>query len=147
MTAKELLLQYENCRRKEKRLRSEILWTREEIRSLDLIPVKKTIQMKKDLLLIEKKLQTYEEDLVRISEERQKIHDLISDVPGLEGEILTRRYVNGEIWEDICESVFYSWSYVHRLHKRGLQIIQDQLDQEAFEGSNFDSLSTVKTTL
>lgn len=133
MTAKELLLQYENCRRKEKRLRSEILWTREEIRSLDLIPVKKIIQMKKDLLLIEKKLQTYEKDLVRISEERQKIHDLISDVPGLEGEVLTHRYIDGMIWEEICETMFYSWSYVHRLHKRGLQMVQDRLDQGVLE--------------
>lgn len=133
MEAKDLLQHYDDCVLKEKRLKSEILWEKETIKSLDLISRQMTRQMKDKLTNIEKKIRIYEEELVKVSEERQKIHDLITEIPGLEGEVLTRRYVNGEIWEDICESMFYSWSYIHKLHKRALQMVQDRLDQGDFE--------------
>jgi DNA-directed RNA polymerase specialized sigma subunit len=126
MTAKDLLCEYENCRLRENRLKNFISDQRKDIRSLKLIPCHPTRQMRESLSHIEEKLQSYEKDLDRISGERQKIHDLITEIPGLEGEVLTRRYVNGEIWEDICESMFYSWSYIHKLHKKALQMVQDR---------------------
>lgn len=130
MEAKDLLQHYDDCVRRERRLKSEILWERDTIKSLDLISRQMTRQMKDKLTNIEKKIRIYEEELVKVSDERQKIHDLITEIPGLEGEVLTRRYIDGQIWEDICESMFYSWSYIHRLHKRALQMFQDRLDQE-----------------
>lgn len=133
MNSKDLLIQYENDLRREKRLKEFIDSQRTMIDSLDLVPGQTTKQMKKDLSSFEKDLSLKSKQLIELTNERQKISDLISEIPGLEGKVLTRRYVNGEIWEDICESMFYSWSYVHKLHRRGLQIVQDRLDQGLFE--------------
>jgi DNA-directed RNA polymerase specialized sigma subunit len=66
---------------------------------------------------------------------KKKILDLISQIPGVEGEVLKLRYVDGEIWEDICEDVSYSWQGVFKIHKRALRMVQDLLDQ----GDLFDT--------
>lgn len=132
MDAKELLLQYENYRIKEKLLRSELQSERKTIRELYTIPGRMTRQMKEKLSSVEKTLRQYEEELVRLPQERQKISDLIDELPDREREVLTRRYIDGMIWEDICETLFYSWTYAHWIHRSGLQMIQDRLDQGRF---------------
>lgn len=120
-----------DCVVKEKMLKAEILWEKKAIRSLDPIPGKIDRKTKERLFAIERNLRKYEKRLVEVSTGRKKIHDLITEIPGVEGEVLTRRYVDGEIWETICEEMFYSLSYIHRLHNKGLKAIQDRLDQEA----------------
>ena len=132
MDAKELLLQYDNYVRHEKRLKSEILWTRRKLDSLDRITTQTTPQMKKDRAEIEEKLIVWKKRLVDVSEAKRMIFDLISDIPGDEGEVLTRRYVNGEIWEEISDGIHFSWSGVFRIHDRALQMVQDRLDQGLF---------------
>lgn len=133
MTAKELLNHYENCGRKVKRLEEEILWEKNEIRSLDCNPINKNRHVRAQIFVAKRNIQKLEEELVKVSNERRKILDLISSVPGLEGEVLRRRYVDGEIWETICEGVHYSWNGVFRIHKRALQMVQDRLDQGSLE--------------
>lgn len=132
MDAKELLLQYENYRIKEKLLRSELQSEREMIRELYTIPGRMTRQMKNELSYVEKTLETYEEELAKLPQERQRISDLIDELPDRERDVLTRRYIDGMIWEDICETLFYSWTYAHRIHRNGLQMIQERLDQGRF---------------
>lgn len=135
MTAKELLCKHENDRLREKRLKYMILWTREKIRDLDSLPCRSTRQMNEQLSHIERKLQTYEEDLDRISKERRRIHKLITGIPGIEGEVLKRRYIDGEIWEEICGGIHYSWHGAFKIHDRGLRMVQERLDQ----GDLFDT--------
>ncbi|MBQ6438943.1 MAG: hypothetical protein IJJ06_02235 [Mogibacterium sp.] len=132
MTAKELLLQYENAIIKEKILRDFISSQRKMIKALYHIPGRLDRQMKEDLSRLEKKLTPYEEELVGIPKTKQKIFDLITEIPGLEGEVLIRRYVNGEIWEEICDHMHYSWNSVFKIHRRALQMAQDRLDQGTF---------------
>lgn len=132
MTAKELLTHYTNCVYREERLKAEILWEKKAIRSLDLIPVLKDRHYKAQVFVLKRNLQTFEERLVEVSKTKQRIHDLITEIPGIEGEVLTRRYVDGEIWDEICDGIHYSWQGVFRIHKRALQMVQDRLDQEAF---------------
>jgi len=129
MDAKEVLLQFDNYTRKEKFLRSEILQENKLIDALDLPPVRMTRQAKEKLSQLEDHIKIYEEDLDRISIEKKRILDLISQIPGVEGEVLKRRYVDGEIWEDICEGVSYSWQGVFKIHRRALRMVQDLLDQ------------------
>ena len=130
MNAKDLLLQYENNGLREKRLKDFISSQRKLIRSLDLNPCRLTRQMKKDLSFVETRLRLYEEEIIRVTEERQKIFDLVSNIPGEEGTVLKLRYIDGKIWEDISDSMFYSTTHTHKLHRRGLQIVQDRLDQD-----------------
>lgn len=132
MTAKELLLQYENAKIREEILRDFTSSQRKKIDDLDLIPCRRTRQMKEEISLLEEKLTVYERELVRLSKTKKRIHDLITGIPGVEGEVLTRRYINGEIWESVCEGVHYSWNGVFRIHKRALQMVQDRLDQGTF---------------
>lgn len=91
--------------------------------------------MKKDRANIEEKLTVWEKRLVEVSDTRKKILDLITEIPGLEGEVLTRRYVHRENWEEICEGIHFSWTGVFRIHDRALRMVQDRLDQ----GDTFDS--------
>lgn len=129
MTAKELLNRYELDLQKEKQIESYISSQKESINSLDLIPSRLNRQMKDRLLKLNNKLHTYEEDLILLSDERKLILDLITEIPGKEGEVLTRRYVNGEIWDEICSNMSYSWSEVFRIHRKALKAVQNLLDQ------------------
>lgn len=56
-----------------------------------------------------------------------EIYAMIESIPGLEGEILKLRYIDGIIWEDICEKVYYSWNTVFREHQKGLQIVEENI--------------------
>jgi len=129
MTAKELLLQYEADLLEERRIEDYISSQKEIIYSLELIPSRFNRQMKENLSELNKKLQTYEEDLIQLSDEKKQILDLISEIPGIEGEVLTRRYVNGENWDEICVNMSYSWNGAFGIHKRALRMVQDLLDQ------------------
>jgi len=129
MTAKELLNQYELDLRKEKRIESFISSQKEIIDSLDLIPSRLNRQMKDRLFELNNQLRINEEELSRLSDEKQRILDLIKEIPGEEGEVLTRRYVNGEIWDEICANMSYSWNGVFGIHRRALRTLQDLLDQ------------------
>ena len=53
---------------------------------------------------------------------RQKAEKIISSVPDqAQREVLTRRYIIGQRWEDIAESMNYSRQHVTRLHGYALQ--------------------------
>lgn len=38
--------------------------------------------------------------------------------------LLHRRYIDGEKWEEIAVDMHYSWQWVHKLHKRALNVIK-----------------------
>lgn len=53
---------------------------------------------------------------------RQRAEVLIASVPdSVQREVLTRRYIIGQTWEDIAESMNYSRQHVARLHGYALQ--------------------------
>ena len=55
---------------------------------------------------------------------RQRAEVLIASVPdAVQREVLTRRYIIGQRWEDIAESVNYSLRRVYQLHGYALQNI------------------------
>ena len=56
---------------------------------------------------------------------RQKAEKIISSVPDqAQREVLTRRYIIGQRWEDIALSMNYSRQHVTRLHGYALQTIR-----------------------
>ena len=61
-------------------------------------------------------------------EKRQEIYGLISQVKGIEGDVLYQRYIMLRKWEEICILVHYSWKGVHLVHRRALMIVQQILD-------------------
>ena len=55
---------------------------------------------------------------------RQRAEVLIASVPdAVQREVLTRRYIIGQTWEDIAESMNYSLRRVYQLHGYALQNI------------------------
>ena len=71
-------------------------------------------------------LTDYEAEADRLLQEmnvaRQRAESLIASVPEQsQREVLTRRYIIGQRWEDIAESMSYSRQHVIRLHGYALQ--------------------------
>ena len=135
MTAKEFLRQYEYADKRARRLGAEY---QREIQMIDAIRSASdndgmphstgTSRPTEDkaLKLAEKALRWREAELeaIRI---RQQVFELIYDIDGIEGEVLTERYINLRKWEEICVLVHYSWQGVHLVHKRALAIVENRL--------------------
>ncbi|MBQ1293902.1 MAG: hypothetical protein IIY21_07665 [Clostridiales bacterium] len=137
MKAKEYLKQYEELNRIAKRYKAEYQL---EIERIDAIgstlagepgmPHGTGVSRKtedKAIRLADKALKWKAAELDAI-EKRQEIFELISDVKGVEGEVLYERYINLRHWEEICVLIHYSWVQTHEYHKRALRIIQDRIE-------------------
>lgn len=71
-------------------------------------------------------LADYAEEAEKLMQEmiaaRQRAEVLIASVPdAVQREVLTRRYIIGQTWEDIAESMNYSRQHITRLHGYALQ--------------------------
>lgn len=135
MTAKEFLRQYEYADKRARRLGAEY---QREIQMIDAIRSASdndgmphstgTSRPTEDkaLKLADKALRWREAELEAIRT-RQQVFELIYDIDGIEGEVLTERYINLRKWEEICVLVHYSWQGVHLVHKRALAIVENRL--------------------
>lgn len=135
MTAKEFLRQYDECNRRAERYRQEYE------RELELIDsVKSTLdtdglphgsgvsRVTEDRALrLADKAAAWKMAQLDAIEARQRVFDMIRDVPGKPGEVLYERYVNLSKWEDICHSLNVSWNSMHYNHRQGLRLIQDMM--------------------
>ena len=132
MTAKEYLTQYDSYKRKYKRYLSEYRSEAEVIRdiqkNLNTIPALKRREaeerLKRVILFCNGLKDRTKESACRMDE----IQAMIESIPGLGGEILQLRYIDGLIWEDVCERVFYSWNTVFKNHHEAMQMIEERLD-------------------
>jgi len=136
MTAKEYLRQYEELNRKAEQHRQEYLLEMERIDAIgstlagDGQPHGSGVSKKtedKAIRLAEKAMRWKMAELDAI-EKRQEIYELISQVKGVEGDVLYQRYINLRKWEEVCILVHYSWNGVHRAHRRALIKVQNILD-------------------
>lgn len=132
MTAKEYLRQYEYAHRKALRYKAEYeaeLELVDSVRSTlggDGMPHGSGISRRVEdqaIRLSDKAKRWKDAELEEISK-RQEVFGAIHDINGTEGEILYERYVNLRRWEDICVLVHLSWRQTHRLHRKGLQIVE-----------------------
>ena len=135
MTAKEFLKRYEYADLRAKRYEDEYKLEHELIGSISInydgMPHGNGISRKTEndaLKLAEKaeRCATARLDSIRV---RQEVFDLISDIDGVEGEILYQRYIKLLKWEAVCIVVHLSWYAVHDHHKKALAIVQNRLDK------------------
>lgn len=62
--------------------------------------------------------------LKEMSSAREYVERIIASVPDkVQQEVLTRRYIIGQRWEEIAESMNYSRQHVTRLHGYALKIL------------------------
>lgn len=78
-------------------------------------------------------LADYESEADRLLQEmntaRQKAEEIISSVPNpTQREVLTRRYIIGQRWEDIAECMHYNLKWVYKLHGRALEKLTIESD-------------------
>ena len=137
MTAKDFLKRYEYADLRVKRYEDEYKLEHELIGSISInydgMPHGNGISRKTEneaLRLAEKAERCVEArlDAIRI---RQEVFDLISDIDGVEGEILYQRYIKLLKWEAVCIVVHLSWYAVHDHHKKALAIVQKRLDEKS----------------
>lgn len=137
MTAREYLRRYEYADLRAKRYEEEYRLEHELIGSISInydgMPHGTGITRKTEneaLRLAEKAERCVEArlDAIRI---RQEVFDLISDIDGVEGEILYQRYIKLLKWEAVCIVVHLSWYAVHDHHKKALAIVQNRLDEKS----------------
>ena len=64
---------------------------------------------------------------------RQNTFALLEALPPNEGDIMTRRYVWLQKWEQIEQETGYTHSNVFRIHRRALPLVQDLIDSGAIE--------------
>ena len=133
MTAKEYLRKYEEADRKARQHRAEYEREIELIGSLsvkmDGMPHGSNISKPTEeaaLKLADKALRWKMAELDAIRT-RQEVYELVSDIQGIEGQVLYERYINLHKWEEICVLVHYSWQGVHKVHKRALGIVESRL--------------------
>lgn len=76
-------------------------------------------------------LQVRADELIK---KRDEIRSFMDKIPGIEGEVIRARHIDGLIWNEIADKLFYSYTGVFRAYNRGLQMVQDMLDAADQEG-------------
>lgn len=74
-------------------------------------------EMKRD---IANRINEWPERIRPALEKSAEIKRIIDAVPGTEGELLHKRYIERMTWEKIAEAIGYSWSSTHDIHVRAL---------------------------
>ena len=137
MTAKEYLKRYEYADLRARRYEEEYKLEHDLIGSISInydgMPHGTGISRKteNDALRLAEKAErcvSARLDAIRI---RQEVFDLISDIDGVDGEILYQRYIKLLKWEAVCVVVHLSWYAVHDHHKKALAIVQKRLDEKS----------------
>ena len=133
MDAKEYLEAYSNYARIEKQCREECKAEREALREIvQFYNRSATGAWRKENAQIIQDCINFCNGLQERADEAAKgknaIIEMIESIPGMESDVLHLRYVDGLIWEDICERLFYSWSGVFKCHNKALIMIQEKLN-------------------
>lgn len=132
MTAKEFLEQYGEAVRVINRLQTEYDNQQELIDSVrsplggDGSPhggsVSKDAE-KKGTELADKSLELMEAQFEAIRV-RQRVFNVINQIPGVRGDVLYERYINLEEWNEVAKAVGYSRSRVNDFHNEALGMIE-----------------------
>ena len=132
MNAKEFLKQYEYAMLRAKRCREQYETALEKIDAIgstlgtDGMPHGSGVSRKTEDLAIKlgEAAQRYLDAEQEAFDVKERVYSIIADIDGTEGEILYERYINLRRWEDICVLVHLSWRQTHRLHRKGLQMVE-----------------------
>jgi DNA-directed RNA polymerase specialized sigma24 family protein len=136
-TAKEFLEQYREATRRAKRLEEEYRAELELIDSIrsplggDGLPHGNGINRSTEdkAIRLAEKARRYKEAQAEAMEIRQTVFDFINSIRGIEGAVLTERYINLRKWEDVAEVLSYSVPGIHNVHQRALLIVEERLNK------------------
>lgn len=135
MTAKEYLRQYEKAHKRAMRCREEYenesvsIDAIKSLSNVDGMPHGSGISKpteEKAIRLADKRLRLIDAELEALRV-KQEVFDMVNGIEGDIGDILFERYINLRKWEEICILVHLSWRQVHRLHAKGLSIVENKM--------------------
>ena len=135
MKVKEYLRQYEHAARRAERFRKEY---EQEMQKIDAVRsvsdndgmphgtgISKPTEEKAIRLAI--KASAWRGAELEALAIRQEVFETISEIPGVEGEVLFARYIELKEWENIAQELHYSLRGIHGIHGRALQIVAEKL--------------------
>lgn len=138
MTAKEYLRQYSIADRKAKRLHNEYEREQELIDAIrspmdfDGMPRSTNWDRRsvedKVMRLVDKQA-AWKIAEIEALQIRQQVFETISGIKGDEGEVLFLRYISLKRWEEIAIEMNYSWSGIHKLHRKALHIVAESIGE------------------
>ena len=136
MTAIQFLEQYENADRAVKRLEREYEEQRimiDAIRSTsdnDGMPhgTNTSRPTEDKAIRLSDKLKELVDARFRAIEQRQVVFDFVKGIPGVEGDVLYRRYILLQHWETIATEMSYSDSGIYKIKVRALDIAEEVLN-------------------
>lgn len=138
MTAKEYMRQYEYASRRAQRCRKEYedeMLRIDAVRSLsdnDGMPHGTNISRPTEEKAIRLSLKAIEWKMAELEaiETRQQVFRIISEIDGIEGDVLFGRYIELRRWEDIARTLHYSTQNIFRIHGRALQLVAETMMRE-----------------
>ena len=139
MTAIQFLEQYENADRAVKRLEREYEEQRimiDAIRSTsdnDGMPhgTNTSRPTEDKAIRLSDKLLELSQARLHAVEVRQTVFDLVTTIPGVEGDVLYRRYIKLYDWETIAMELNYSKRGIFKVRLRALEIVEEVLNGNA----------------
>ena len=67
----------------------------------------------------------YREKLKALLDLQLRIEKAIESLSPTERELMRLRYIDGEEWVDVAETIHYEWTQTHRIHARALNKIKN----------------------
>jgi hypothetical protein len=134
MTAKEYLWRVRDAERDLKRLEQEYEQAKADILHLkaiqydaDKVTGGKIGDLSDAIAAVEgymERLNAQWDKLIALRKEAKMLIERIAD--GRYREVLTRRYLHGQSWEQVAVDMGYDYYHVHKLHGRALKIFQER---------------------
>lgn len=137
MKAKEFLKQYEYASKRVRMLENEY---RTELLNIDAIgstlagdglPHGNGVSRKTEdkAVKLSDTMREWEQAIKDAKKIREKVFRVVVDVPGIEGEVLYNRYILLQTWEQVADDLHYSYTGIHKCHKRALGIVDQMLNE------------------
>ena len=70
----------------------------------------------------------YQVKCAQLLEAQTAIEKLIEQLPIRERRLFRCRYIDGMTWEDVCETIGYSWRQTHKIHSRALDKLVERVN-------------------
>lgn len=136
MTALEFLTKHRDLRSIAERKRTEYMSARERAEAVpsslshsDMPRVRSKAAIEDRYLRLADAREAYVNAECDAISEMDDIAWFIYDILGIEGEVLSKRYVELKSWKQISEEMGMSESGIFKVHARALQIVQNKLHE------------------
>lgn len=71
-------------------------------------------------------IKIYENIINENSKQIKSLTDTMNSLEGIERRIMQLRYIDGETWQDIADSLYISINTAHRYHRKAISKLQEK---------------------